>query len=258
MTTTYRSNVSQGLKLHVIFEGHSAVPIHARLTPTQVSDIKEGREMPIESGATYVFDKGYYDYRWWHRIQVAGSTFVTRLKKNANISIQTQHEIPKDAGDIVEDATVVCNNRYVQNRTQKNPYYNRPLRRITVKRPGHKTPLILICNDFKRSAEELASLYKKRWDIELFFKWIKQNLKVKKFLGRSENSVRTHIYTALISYILLYIYRRRNGITQSMKLCLSSLKVSLFQRSDMERLVERRRRIWIDKIEGMQTRLAFT
>ena len=81
---------------------------------------------------------------------------------------------------------------------------------------------------------------------------------MKKFLGRSENAVRTHIYTALISYMLLYIYRRRNGLVQSMELCLSNLKVSLFQRPDMERLIERRRRSWIDKVELMQVQLELT
>ena len=253
---SYRNNVSQGLKLHMMIEGHGATPTFATLTGAQVSDIKTGREIKFENDATYVFDKGYYDYNWWHEIQEVGSKFVTRLKKNANVSLQQKHEIPADDGLILEDATIQFNNRYVKNRTQKNAYYQKSLRRITVNRPDKETPLILITNDFERSAEEIAALYKKRWDIELFFKWIKQNLKIKRYLGRSENAVKIHIYSALISYLLLQLYQKKHRIKTSLKLCMSALRVGLFQRVETEQRLAQRERRWRQTLQDIQPSLA--
>ena len=100
------------------------------------------------------------------------------------------------------------------------------LRRVIVNRPNHIRPLVIVNNDFDRSAEELAALYKKRWDIELFFKWVKQNLKVKTFLVRSENAIRTHIYRALISYLLLHLYRNRKGCRDKLRLTQPQLEFS--------------------------------
>jgi len=246
----YRSNVGQGLKLHMAIEARTATPTFATITGAQVSDIKIGRTIPVEKGATYVFDKGYYDYNWWHQIEENASKWVTRLKTNANISIQHYHEIPTQDGPILEDAAIQFNNRYVKSRTENNAYYKQNVRRIIVVRPDKSTPLTLVTNDFERSAEEIAALYKKRWDIELYFKWIKQNLKIKRFIGRSENAVKTQIYTAIISYLLLQLHQQKHNIKTSLKLCLSALRVGLFQRVETEQIIakrQRRRRIEIQK-----------
>lgn len=253
----YRNRLKQGLKLHLMLEAQQGTPCFAQLTPMPVSDIKLGRQMPIEAGATYVFDKGYYDYNWWYRLNQHGAWFVTRLKKNANVSVQERHRLPDNDGRIIEDAAISLNNRYVKSHTEKNLYRHTALRRITVKREHHKTPLILVTNDFERSASEIAALYKKRWDIELFFKWIKQNLRMKHFLGRSENAVKIQIYTALISYLLLQLFQRKKGLPLSLKLCLSRLRISLFQRLQTEEIIayrEKRRRDWLRTI---QPELAF-
>lgn len=253
----YKSNVSQGLKLHLMLEGHSSTPTFASITGGGVSDIKTGRQMPLEKGAVYVFDKGYYDYNWWHDIHSLGSTFVARFKKHANLSVLSKRPLPADNDAIIEDVLVTLNRARLKDYKHNSCYYTTPVRRITVARPDKKTPLVLVTNNMELSAEAVASLYKKRWDIELYFKWIKQNLKLKTFLGRSENAVRIQIYTALISYLLLQLYQQKTGKTMSLKLCLSSLRVSLFQRVDTERRVARKAQRWRTIMDQIQPGLAF-
>lgn len=253
----YRNNLKQGIKLHLILEGHHGSPSFSQITAMQVSDIKIGRQIPIEPGATYVFDKGYYDYNWWHQIHQQSATFVTRLKKNANIRVVKQLRVATKDSQIIEDSAICFNNRYVKSQTEKNQYYSTPLRRIEVKRPDKNTSLILVTNDFDRSADDIAALYKKRWDIELFFKWIKQNLRIKHFLGRSENAVKIQIYTALISYLLLQIFQQKEGVHLSLKLCLATLRVGLFQRVKTERIVSDREKRRREQMRKIQPELAF-
>jgi IS4 transposase len=226
-----------------MLEQQAKLPVYAMVTDANESDILHGRKIDIESGATYVFDKGYYDYNWWKRINDQGAQFVARLKKNAAVAATEQHPIDIGCqGHILEDATIKFTRKIVGTKNLPNPYLNTPARRVTVNRPDKDTPMVLITNDFTRSAEEIAQLYKQRWDIELFFKWIKQNLKIKRFLGRSENAVRTQIYIALITYVLLYLYRRSNKINDVFSLCLSALKTGLFQRPETEYQIALRRR----------------
>jgi IS4 transposase len=168
-----------------------------------------------------------------------------------------RHEVAADDSQIIEDAAIRLNNRYVKSQTEKNQYYSTPLRRIEVRRPDKNTPLILVTNDFDRPAHEIAALYKKRWDIELFFKWIKQNLRIKHFLGRSENAVKIQIYTALISYLLLQVFQRNNGIHLSLKLCLATLRIGLFQRVKTEKIVSDREKRRREQMREVQPELAF-
>lgn len=253
----YKNNLRQGLKLHLMIEAQQGTPCYATLTGMQVSDIKEGHRMTLEKGATYVFDRGYYDYNWWYEINRLQSVFVTRLKKNANVRVEKYHEIPVKDEQTLEDAVIYFNNPRVKSRTEKNAYRDDPVRRIIIKREDKNTPLVIVTNDFKRSASEVAALYKKRWDIELFFKWIKQNLKIKRFLGRSENAVKIQIFTALISYLLLQIYQQKNHIKTSLKLCLSMLRVSLFQRVKTEHVTAQRYQRHREKTSALQPELVF-
>ena len=123
-----------------------------------------------------------------------------------------------------------------------------------VHRPDKDKPLILATNDLERTAEEIAELYKMRWGIELFFKWLKQNLKIKRFLGRSDNAVRIQLLTALITYLLIDLYRRRHGIMTSLHLLVAELSVTLFQRPQVEAYVThryRRRRLEFEELQGV-------
>jgi len=239
----YRNNVSQGLKLHLAIEQQAQCPVFGELSGANESDLAHGRAMPLEPGATYVFDRGYYDFDWWQQIDQQGAFFVTRLKKNAAVSVVAQQALsPDDEAVILEDAIIRFTRKHIGKLSRPNPYWQKCARRVVVDRPDKASPLVLITNDFERPAAQIAALYKQRWGIELFFKWIKQNLKIKRFLGRSENAVRSQIYIALISYVLLYLYRKTQAITESYALCLATLKAALFQRPETDYQVAKRRR----------------
>jgi len=229
-----RTQRGRGLKVHLMISPEADAPVWSSITAPNVNDLDEGKRISLEKQATYVFDKGYCDYNWWYEIDQSKAKFVTRLKKNAGITIEKTRPIPCNAqGTILEDTTITFKHKHPGGH-RINRYYGTPLRRIVVRRADKKSPLVLVTNDFKRSALKIAGLYKQRWGIELFFKWIKQNLNIKQFLGRSEIAVKIQIYTALIAYLLLQNYRKRHGYTESMKLCLAMLKSSLFQRPNSE------------------------
>jgi len=239
-----------GLKLHVLFSPDANQPCEAMITPSSVNDIEEGREVLLESGAKYVFDKGYCDYGWWWEIDRAGAYFVTRLKRNAAIKVVKSHPC---SGDILSDDIIRLSNKRPGGK--KNPY-TKPLRRIVVQRADHDEPLVLVSNLVEAPALEIADLYKRRWAIELWFKWIKQNLKIKKFLGRSENAVRVQILVALITYLLADRYRQLSGSRQDFYLWMAELKCTLFQRPELNYLVEKRRRRRVSDLAIRQPALA--
>lgn len=185
-------------KVHVVYEPNAAMPLAAVVTPHNVNDITPARAMRIEAGASYVFDLGYYSYEWWAELDAAGCRFVTRLKTNTPLAINT--ELPVTAN------TNVLSDRigYLPKRIgggKKNPFTD-PVREIILSIDRDKM-LRLVTNDLDAPAEEIAALYKQRWEIELFFKWIKQNLRIQRFLGTSENAVKIQIYVALIAFLIL-------------------------------------------------------
>ena len=198
-TATQRT---RGLKMHVVIDGRHTTPQYLDITSPNINDITPAKHMPLEAGVTYVFDKGYYDYSWWHQIDQTSAWFVTRFKKHAAVTV-IKSQIT--SGEYILKDELVC----FKKGGHKNTYLNNPLRRITVYREG-KSPLILATNDMQRSAEEIAALYKQRWQIELFFKWMKQHLKIKRFLGRSENAVLLQLYAAIIGYLLLWQYKEQH------------------------------------------------
>lgn len=247
---------THGLKVHMTFAPALGVPVQADITPANVNDVEMGREILLESNATYVFDKGYCDYNWWFKIQEQGAHFVTRLKKNGGVECIEARPVETNAqGIILEDAMISFKYKKPGGK-RTNHYHGTPLRRVTVNRPTHDTPLILVTNDLERSALEIAELYRERWGIELFFKWLKQNLKIKKFLGRSENAVKIQIYTALITYLLVQAYHLRCGAVQSLKMCLVELRNGLFQRPEVEQKVHERRRKYRHEYQSLQGALA--
>lgn len=192
----------KGLKMHVMLCDTTGFPVLFNITGARTDDQKHAWSWDIKSGHTYVFDRGYGDYNWWFHIDQQDAFFVTRLKKDARITTISSGYC---CGNILEDSTFFLSNRCPR-AGKINLYADKPLRKIVVVREG-KTPLVLVTNDFERSAEEISRLYKRRWQIELFFKWIKQNLKIKTFLGRSENAVKTQICVAMIAFVLLRLTR---------------------------------------------------
>lgn len=190
----------EGIKLHLVYDLTNTIPTYFEFSGARSNDIEVGKKTELEKGCMYVFDKGYMDFNWWSDIDEKGAYFVTRLKRNNAIQELTDL---KEHNEVISSQLIRLKNKYLSHQG-KNNCAEKILRRVIVKREG-KTPLILITNDLNRSAEEISELYKQRWQIELFFKWIKQNLKIKKFLGRSENAVKTQICIALISFVLLHL-----------------------------------------------------
>jgi IS4 transposase len=230
------------MKLHVLYDARGEIPTWHSLSAANVNDIERAVVVPIDTGALYVFDKGYNDYNWWKSIDAAGARFVTRFKRNASVNVEEKLIIADDArGTVLDDEIVSFKNRRPGGH-RINLYHGNKLRRVTVARPDKDTPIVLATNDFDSSALEIAQRYKERWGIELFFKWIKQHLRIKQFLGRSENAVRIQILTALISYLLVALFKAANGHKQSLWDCLCLVRATLFQRPESEASAYRKRR----------------
>jgi putative transposase len=239
--TGTRTRCGQGIKLHVQYAVREAVPCHASFTAANVNDRDEGVKVELEAGATYVFDKAYCDYNWWAGFDAAGARFVTRFKTNAALRIEkTLPVAPEDAGVVLEDQIVHLSNRNPG--AKRKNHYTQPLRRVVIARPDHDTPLMLATNDLTSPARDIARLYQDRWQVELFFKWIKQHLKIKRFLGRSQAAVHLQILTALITYLLLALYRTTHRSTGTLWNLLAELRATLFQRPTIEADQYRRRR----------------
>jgi putative transposase len=198
----------RGMKLHVVYDPQADRPCCVEITPANVNDVEIGQRTPIKAGTTYVFDKGYCHFGWWRKINDDGAFFVTRAKVNMRLRAVERRPVEQSAGDgftIINDAEVVLTSK-------GNARLPIPLRRIRVKRDKGGT-LILITNDLTRTAVEIGALYKRRWQIELLFRWIKQHLRIRKFLGRNENAIRLQILAAMIAYVLLRIAARLHRLT---------------------------------------------
>ena len=219
---------TRGLKLHLVYDPRQNRPVWFDVTSAKVDDVVAGRTMPVEPGATYIFDKGYTDYRWWSEILAAGAAFVTRRKYNAHCRLVAEHTAAGE--NILADRLIKIGHRQPRGGAPLNPLYDVSLREIVVARPDHDQPLYLLTNDLQRPAVEIAQLYKERWDIELLFKWLKQNLKISSFLGCNQNAVRTQIYVALIDFMLLRIlhHTAARADKDSTALLLTHIKFGLF------------------------------
>lgn len=213
-----------GAKLHLVFDPRAICPIYFSITPMRVNDITEGKKILLEPGATYVFDRGYYDFGWWAEMDKLGCRFVTRFKENTPIEVV--RELPVSEGSvIISDRIGFLPARL--NRSRRNPFQD-PVREVHVR--TEKGQLRLISNDLDATAEEIADLYKTRWQIELFFKWVKQNLRIKKFLGDSENAVRIQIIVALIAFLLIRIAHHRTSAQISLQDLMRRLRANLLHR----------------------------
>jgi IS4 transposase len=198
-----RNGRIRGLKMHVVYDPVADNPTFVDIT--DVNDIEIGRTVPIAPGCTYVYDKGYCRYDWWTSIDKAGARFVTRMKKSARFRAHTWRPVGQVRGDgftVLDDAEV----KLVSKGDSKLAI---PMRRIRLKRDDG-TKIALLTNDLERSAVEIGSLYKMRWQIELLFRWIKQHLKIRSFLGRNPNAIRLQLLAAMIAYLLLRIAARQN------------------------------------------------
>jgi putative transposase len=198
----------RGLKLHVVYDPKADLANRLSITAATVNDIAFGREVPIERGVTYVFDKAYCHYGWWTEIDQAGAYWVTRRKANAHFRTMRRRRLGTAHGDgftLLDDSEVALANQ----RRAKLPI---ALRRIRLRRHADGKFIELLTNDMSRPAADIASLYKARWQIELLFRWIKQHLNIRRFLGTSDNAIRLQILAAMIAFLLLRMVARLHRI----------------------------------------------
>jgi len=220
----------RGMKVHVVYDPSSDCPRILDITHANVNDAQIGRTITIQTGATYVFDKGYCHYGWWTAIAKAGALFVTRPKTNMGLKPVCDRPIATADGDgftVLADAEVSLASKG----DSKLPIR---LRSLIVKRHDGDDTITLLTNDLDRSAVDIAALYKGRWQIELLFRWIKQHLKIRKFLGYGDNAIRLQIFAAMIAYTLLRIAARAHRITMPILRFTGILTRCLFERRRIE------------------------
>ena len=222
-----------GAKAHIIYDPNADRPIYFAVTPANVNDITAAKIMPIEAGATYVYDLGYYDYGWWAALDDAGCRFVTRLKKNTPFTVVHENRVPKNS-NIVSDRIGHLPARLAARR--RNPLQV-PVREIRVIIDTGKM-LRILTNDLDASAQEIADLYKQRWQIELFFRWVKQTLRIKHFIGASENAVRIQIAVALIAFLILRMAQAAQKTVRSPLEFARLVRANLMHRRPIDRLLE--------------------
>jgi hypothetical protein len=220
-----------GAKAHVVYDPDFGRPVYHAVTAANVNDIAAAKAMPIEAGATYVFDLGYYDFGFWAKLDALGCRLVTRFK--ANTPLNKPREMPLEPGStLLSDRIGFLPARQAMNR--KNPMQD-AVREIVVRTETGQT-LRLFTNDLDAPAQEIADLYKRRWRVELFFRVMKQTLKITRFVGRSENAVRIQIAVALIAFLLLralqQVARETHGFLELVRL----VRANLMHRKDATRL----------------------
>ena len=214
------------VKLHLNLDGDNLIPYDATLTKGKIHDVEQIQNLCQESGVIYVMDRGYVDYKSLYCIELQGSVFVTRVKSNAAYKIVQNNQHKKDESvlsDVLIELTGTKTKMYYPGRMRKIKYYDKETRKVYE----------FLTNDMERNALEIAAIYKERWEVELFFKWIKQHLKIKSFWGTSMNAVYSQIWVALILTILLWINKTLNGITMSAYKIMIMIKAALLTKNDL-------------------------
>jgi hypothetical protein len=210
------------IKLHTLLDLQANIPTFVRISRTKTSDAALLDELPLEAGAYYVLDRGYNDFGRLHRLTQAGAFFVVRIRRNITFRRRRSHPVDRTAGLRCDQAVVFADRR-------THAKYPPPLRRIVFVDLSTGRRFRLLTNEFRLPAETIAQLYRCRWQVELFFKWVKQHLRVRRFLGRSPNAVKTQIWIAVSVYVLVAIIRRELGVKRSLYEILQILSVTLFE-----------------------------
>ena len=214
------------VKLHTLLDLRGAIPAFIHISDGKMHEVNVLDILPIEAGAFYVMDRGYLDFTRLYKMHQAGAFFVTRAKSNMNARRVYSAVVDRTTGMIC-DQTIMLNGFYT---AQTYPAH---LRRIRFKDPGTGKNLIFLTNNTTLPAQTIAALYKQRWQVELFFKWIKQHLRIKKFLGTSENAVKTQIWCAVSTYVLIAIVKKELQLNASLYTLLQILSISVFEKSQL-------------------------
>jgi hypothetical protein len=214
------------IKLHTMIDLRGNIPAFLTITDGKVHDVKAAPQVPIEADGIYVVDRGYVDFGWLWYINQAGAFFVTRLKTSIKWTRVISHPVDKSLGLRSDQEILLSTKRLIA-------LYPIRLRRISFRDEDRKRTLVFLTNNFDIPSETISALYKARWEIELFFKWIKQHLRVKTFYGTSANAVKTQIWVAMIVYLLLAILKERYRLEQTLSQLLHFLEVNIFEQKSM-------------------------
>jgi len=214
------------IKLHAMIDLRGNIPSFLTITDGKVHDVKAAPKVPIESDGIYVVDRAYVDFGWLRSIHQTNAFFVTRLKTSIKWTRIISHSVDKSLG-------LRCDQEILLSSKRLKDLYPERLRRVSFRDESQDRTLIFLSNNFLLSAETIAVLYKARWEIETFFKWIKQNLRMKSFYGTSPNAVKTQIWIAMIVYLLLAILKERYNLKHSLSQLLHLLEVNLFEKKPL-------------------------
>ena len=220
-----------GIKIHTLYDIEAQVPAFFHITTASINDIKALPEIPYEKGAYYIFDRGYNDFSNLFKIEQIEATFVVRAKKNLKFKQTSwKRRLPKN---VLSDSTI----EFTVYKSSKD--YPIPLRRVVYYDEEQGRTFVFLTNNFVLPATIIAELYHNRWSIELFFKWLKQHLKIKKFWGNSENAVRIQIYCAIITYCLVVIVKHDMKLERSVYEILQIVGISLTDKTNLRDLFDK-------------------
>ena len=220
------------IKLHTLLDLRGNIPSFIRISDGKWHEVNVLDELITEPGAFYVMDRGYIDFERLGRLSVAGSFFVTRAKSNLKVQRRYSRKVDKNTG-LICDQTVMLTVFY------SRQGFDAPLRRIKFKDPVTGKTLVFLTNNFALPALTITQLYRCRWQVELFFKWIKQHLRIKAFFGTTENAVKTQIWIAISVYVLIAIVKKRLNLSASLFELLQILSLTVFERVSVIQLLTR-------------------
>lgn len=220
------------IKLHTLLDLRGNIPSFIRISDGKWHEINVLDELITEPGAFYIMDRGYIDFERLGRLSEAGSFFVTRAKSNLKAQRRYSHKVDKTTG-LICDQTVVLTVFY------SRQGFDAPLRRVKFKDPQTGKSLVFLTNNFALPALTITQLYRCRWQIELFFKWIKQHLRIKAFFGTTENAVKTQIWIAVSVYVLIAIVKKRLNLSATLYELLQILSLTVFERVPLIQLFTR-------------------
>ena len=212
------------VKLHTLLDLRGNIPCFIHISQGKMHDVTVLDQLPIEAGAFYVMDRGYVDYQRLHRFTTGGAFFVTRGKRNLDFTRRTRRSVDKSTGLRSDQSIVLAGVKSAE-------LYPAPLRRIVFYDVEHQRRLVFLSNNFDLPALTIAGLYKSRWQVELFFKWIKQNLRIKGFYGTSANAVKTQVWVAISVYVLIAIIRKELKSQRGLAELLQILSLTLFEKT---------------------------
>jgi hypothetical protein len=219
------------VKMHTLLDLHGNIPTFIRITDGKVHDVNILDEILPEAGAFYVMDRGYVDFERLHKFTLSSAFFVVRTKSNVLLQRRYSHPVDKSTG-VRSDHTVILT------ATGSAKAYPDPLRRVSYLDTETRKRFKFLTNNFTLPALTIAQIYKSRWQVELFFKWIKQHLRIKAFYGTSKNAVKTQIWIAVSVYVVVAIIRKRLGLEASLYQILQILSVTLFEKTPILRALE--------------------